>query len=269
MTQGNPIVQDYRWRIAYPAIWMGIALFQAGLIHGFYSIPLGIAFADAALFCLLFACISLALWYPVRYGSWTGNGCYHNIATYCLLAGILITVWVWVGNQIMQLFCSNALYVAFLKTATGWRIMEGLLFYVVVILSYSQHVHHIRLSEQIDALQKTLEKQAGALSRVAVKERKAIHVIPIEEIDYLEAYGDYVQLHTAKGVFIKEQTMKFYEEKLPFPQFVRVHRSFIVNVNQVAKIELYEKENYRLYLKNGKTVKTSGAGYKILKEVIH
>ncbi|MCL1973348.1 MAG: LytTR family transcriptional regulator DNA-binding domain-containing protein [Bacteroidetes bacterium] len=269
MTQGNPILQDYRWRVAYPAIWIGVILIQAGSVYAFHPITFGMALADSTLFNLLFACLIPALWYPVRYGSWAGKGWYNNLATYSMLAGIILTGWMVVGNGIIQLFCSDPRYLSFLQNATGWRIMEGVLFYVVVILSYSQYVHHIGLSEQIESLRQTLEKQAGALKRVAVKDRKEIHVIPVEEIDYLEAYGDYVQLHTAKGVFIKEQTMRFYEENLPFPHFVRVHRSFIVNVEQVAKIELYEKESYRLFLKNGKNLKTSGAGYKILKEVLN
>ncbi|MCL2739075.1 MAG: LytTR family transcriptional regulator DNA-binding domain-containing protein [Bacteroidales bacterium] len=268
MTQGNPILQNYRWRILYPCIWMLIILIQAGVVYGFNPIAFWLALADAAVFNLLFACGALVLWYPVRFGSWTAKNRYNNIATYSLLAGILVTGWMFAGHQIMSLFYLNISYLLFLKTSTGWRIIEGLLFYTIIILSYSQYVHHACLSEEIQSLRQTLEKQAGALKRVAVKDRREIHVIPIEEIDYLEACGDYVRLHTAKGVFFKENTMKFFEEKLPSLQFIRIHRSFIVNVHQVAKIELYEKESYRLYLKNGKTLKASGAGYKLLKQAI-
>jgi len=62
--------------------------------------------------------------------------------------------------------------------------------------------------------------------------------------------------------------MKYFEENLPSQQFTRIHRSYIVNVNEVAKIQLYEKENYRVHLKNGECLKASSNGYKMLKMAV-
>ncbi|MDR3062027.1 MAG: LytTR family transcriptional regulator DNA-binding domain-containing protein [Dysgonamonadaceae bacterium] len=120
----------------------------------------------------------------------------------------------------------------------------------------------------IQAIQQRDGKSSGYLTRIAVKNQQKIHVIPIQEIDFIEAYGDYVKLHTIKGIFLKEQTMKYLEENLSPQQFLRIHRSFIINVNEVSRIELYEKESYRVYLKNGKSLKASSTGYKALKEII-
>ena len=106
---------------------------------------------------------------------------------------------------------------------------------------------------------------SGELTRIAVKYHQQILVIPISDINYIEANGDYVKLHTAKHAYLKEKTMKYFEENLPAQQFIRVHRSYIVNVNEIVKIELYEKESYRVYLKNGETLKASSSGYKALK----
>jgi len=108
----------------------------------------------------------------------------------------------------------------------------------------------------------------GTLTRIAVKSRQQIHVIPVDDIDFIEADGDYVKLHTAQSAFLKEKTMKFFEENLPSQQFIRIHRSYIVNVNEVAKIELYEKDGYRVHLKNGKLLKASSSGYKTLKMAV-
>ena len=108
----------------------------------------------------------------------------------------------------------------------------------------------------------------GTLTRIAVKARQQIHVIPIDDIDYIEADGDYVKLHTAKSAYLKEKTMKYYEENLPAQQFIRIHRSYIVNVNEVSKIELYEKDSYRVHLKNGELLKASSNGYKTLKAAV-
>ena len=61
--------------------------------------------------------------------------------------------------------------------------------------------------------------------------------------------------------------MKYWETHLPDDCFVRIHRSFIVNIEVIAKIELYEKEIYKVHLKNSETVlKASSSGYKLLKQ---
>jgi two-component system LytT family response regulator len=120
---------------------------------------------------------------------------------------------------------------------------------------------------ELQMLRNAIAPPPGALTRIAVKDRQQIHVIPVDDLDYLEADGDYVKLHTAQKAFLKEKTMKYFEESLP-SYFIRTHRSYIVNVNKVAKIELYEKENYRVYLKNGEMLKASSSGYKALKAAV-
>ncbi|MDR1865436.1 MAG: LytTR family transcriptional regulator DNA-binding domain-containing protein [Bacteroidales bacterium] len=119
--------------------------------------------------------------------------------------------------------------------------------------------------DALHALKNTGAALPDALTRIAVKDRQQIHVISIHDIDFIEADGDYVKLHTAKNTFLKEKTMKYFEQNLPAQQFIRIHRSYIVNVNEVSKIELYEKESYRVYLKSGRLLKASTGGYKALK----
>lgn len=126
----------------------------------------------------------------------------------------------------------------------------------------------VNLRSDLDALKHTIDERRDALMRIAVKDSRQIHVIPIHEIDYIEACGDYVNLHTTKGSFLKEKTMKFFEQNLSSQQFIRIHRSYIVNVNEVSKIELYEKETYRVHLKNGTVLKAGSNGYKALKDAV-
>ena len=71
--------------------------------------------------------------------------------------------------------------------------------------------------------------------------------------------------HTT-GKALKQQTMKFYEENLPKTDFVRIHRSYIVKVEEIQRIELYGKENHIAILKSGDKLPVSRAGYKHLKE---
>ncbi len=125
----------------------------------------------------------------------------------------------------------------------------------------------INLAE-MQKLQETMTAHSSVITRIAVKDHQQIYVIPVHEIGYIEADGDYVKLHTIKGVFLKEKTMKYLEENLPGQQFIRIHRSFIVNVDEVAKIELYEKENYRVHLKSGEILKAGSNGYKALKAAV-
>ncbi|NLB03723.1 MAG: LytTR family transcriptional regulator [Bacteroidales bacterium] len=108
--------------------------------------------------------------------------------------------------------------------------------------------------------------KTSLIERIAVKSGSKIHVVPIAEVICLLADGDYVQVVTDKGKFLKEQTMKYFETQLPENQFIRVHRSCIVNVEAISRIELYEKQSQQLMLKNGDKIKLSQAGYKLLRE---
>ena len=104
------------------------------------------------------------------------------------------------------------------------------------------------------------------LDRISVKDGSRIHIIHLDELLYLQACGDYVTLFTSTGQYIKEQTMKYFEMHLPAEIFVRIHRSCIVNMEQILRIELFGKENYQVRLKNDVCLRASLSGYKLLKE---
>jgi hypothetical protein len=103
------------------------------------------------------------------------------------------------------------------------------------------------------------------LDKISVKEGSHIHIIQLEDLLYIQAYGDYVMLYTQSAKHIKEQTMKHFQTYLP-SAFVRIHRSCIVNSQMIARAELFGKESYNIYLKNGTCLKASATGYKLLKE---
>ncbi len=118
---------------------------------------------------------------------------------------------------------------------------------------------------EINSLMLSRQNMNEQLNRIVVKTGSNIHVISIEEIMYLEADGDYVHIYTENNRFLKENTLKYYETHLDSEQFIRIHRSRILNINFLDKIELYEKESYVVHLKNNKMLKTSLSGYKLLK----
>lgn len=113
------------------------------------------------------------------------------------------------------------------------------------------------------------EKVNDYIERIALKTGQKIHVILIPDIVYIQSDGDYVQLITEDGKYIKEETMKYFEANLHPQKFVRIHRSYIVNVEKIARIELFEKNSQMLMLKNGHQIKASTTGYKILREVLN
>lgn len=105
-------------------------------------------------------------------------------------------------------------------------------------------------------------------NRVVVKNGNKIKVIPTIDILYLEAADDYVKLYTNEGSFLKNKTMSYFEQTLAAVEFVRCHRSYIVQVSQITKIEPYEKDSYLAILKNSAKVPVSKSGYQKLKLVL-
>lgn len=102
-------------------------------------------------------------------------------------------------------------------------------------------------------------------NRIVVKDGTEIKIIPIDEVDYIEAYDDYVKIYQGKKYILKKQTMNHFEQVLPKDQFIRIHRSYILNVNQLTKIESYEKNSYVAILKSGTSIPISRSSYSDLK----
>lgn len=104
--------------------------------------------------------------------------------------------------------------------------------------------------------------------RIVVKTGGKIQIIPVQEIDYLEAADDYVRVNTKKGTFLKNKTMSHFEKVLDAHQFVRTHRSFIVNVSMINRIDPYEKDNHLAILSSGAKIPVSKTGYAKLKGIL-
>lgn len=104
------------------------------------------------------------------------------------------------------------------------------------------------------------------LHRIVVKKRNKIHVISVDDIVYIESQDDYVMIYTRDDKYMKQKTMKFYESNLPDEEFCRIHRSYIVRVNEIDQLELYEKDSYIAILKDKTKLKVSRNGYKNLKQ---
>jgi two-component system, LytTR family, response regulator len=105
-------------------------------------------------------------------------------------------------------------------------------------------------------------------NRIVVKTGNNIRIIPMHEIEYLQADDDYVKIHTREGSFLKKKTISYYENVMDSSQFVRVHRSYIIRVQEVTRIEPYEKEGHIAILKSGEKIPISKTGYPKLKAIL-
>jgi two-component system LytT family response regulator len=104
--------------------------------------------------------------------------------------------------------------------------------------------------------------------RIVVKNGHHIRIIPMHEIIYLEAYDDYVKIIVPEGTFLKKQTLGFYETLFESNNFLRVHRSYLLQLNQITKVEPFDKNGHVAILKNGTKLPLSRSGYAKLKEVL-
>lgn len=127
--------------------------------------------------------------------------------------------------------------------------------------------HHNNMPRETSAKVEAA-REDEILERIVVKNGSQIKIIPVQQVTFLEAYDDYVKIHTKDGMFLKNKTMSSFEKQLDPKQFVRVHRSFIAKVDQLAKIEPMEKESYIATLLTGEKINISKSGYARLKQII-
>jgi len=110
--------------------------------------------------------------------------------------------------------------------------------------------------------------ETDLIETVAVKTGKRLYIIPVAEIVCFQAYGDYVNIMTSHGTYLKEQTLKYFEEHLPEKQFLKVHRSYIVNIYAIRIIERCGRDQYLLILSNQEKIKATLEGFKRLKAAL-
>jgi len=111
------------------------------------------------------------------------------------------------------------------------------------------------------------DKQAEYLERIVIKDGTKIFIVPIETVKYIEAQDDYVKIYSDSGNYLKQKTMKYFESHLNPENFIRIHRSYIAAVDEIKNLELFEKESYRITLKDAKQLPVSKNGYEKLKEI--
>jgi two-component system LytT family response regulator len=111
-------------------------------------------------------------------------------------------------------------------------------------------------------------REVGPLTRIVVRTGSKIDIIDIEKIVYIEAADDYVTIHSDEGKFLKQMTMKYLEDHLPSREFIRCHRSYIIAIGQLKKIEQFEKDSHIAILHSGEKIPVSRWGYGKLRSLL-
>ena len=109
---------------------------------------------------------------------------------------------------------------------------------------------------------------AQYLDRIAVRDGTRVLIIPVAKLDYAEAQDDYVALAADGKKHLKQQTISSLESALDPSRFMRIHRSYIVNLERVAKVEPYAKDSHVAVLTSGAQLPVSRAGYARLREFL-
>ena len=120
----------------------------------------------------------------------------------------------------------------------------------------------------IEDLVNAARPRTGPVERVLIRDGSQVHVLPVEKIDFVEAQDDYVCFKSEGKDYLKDQTMGALEAQLDPSRFVRIHRSFLLNIERIARVELYAKDSRVAILRDGRRLPVSRAGYARLAKLL-
>ena len=120
----------------------------------------------------------------------------------------------------------------------------------------------------VAALVRDAKPRTGPAERVLIRDGANVHVLPVDAIDYVEAQDDYVAFKSDGKQYLKDQTLAAVEATMDPSRFVRIHRSYLLNIDRIAKVELYAKDSRIAILRDGSRLPVSRAGYARLSELL-
>ena len=123
-------------------------------------------------------------------------------------------------------------------------------------------------TQQVSSLVSEVRSNNKPLERVLIKEGSTVRVLPVDSIDYIEAQDDYAAFKSAGKLYLKQQRLGELETLLDPTRFVRIHRSYILNIDRLAKLEPYAKDSRMAVLKDGSRLPVSRSGYDKLKQFL-
>ena len=267
----NPIDE---YKKTYITASLTVAMIYAFVIGGSFSSTtssisdeLIFRISDGLIYGVLLCLAGIMLWNIFRFVIPTNINLRYRIIFIFLLAlftGTLLTA----AESLAIYFCFQSLF-GFFVTTIHIRLFVAMLFFIIIRLFFL--FYHEKITSKTLPPDTTVKMQTNMvkspIDRMSVRNGQKIIIISIHEIIFIKADGDYISINTAKGTWLKEQTMKDVENVLPGYIFVRIHRSYIVNINYISRIERYG-EKQLIVLNNNEKIKVSSARYQILKQVL-
>jgi len=125
-----------------------------------------------------------------------------------------------------------------------------------------------RAAMPVEDVVRDAKPRTGPAERVLIRDGAHVHVLPVDKIDYVEAQDDYVAFKSEGKQYLKDQTLSAVEATLDPARFVRIHRSFVLNIDRIAKVELYAKDSRMAILRDGSRLPVSRAGYARLSQLL-
>lgn len=124
------------------------------------------------------------------------------------------------------------------------------------------------LGVPVSQLRAAARRPGTTLDRVIIRDGPDVHVLPVGKIDYVEAQDDYVSFKAGGKALLKEQTLADLESQLDPRRFVRIHRSYLLNIDRLSKVELYAKDSREAILTDGTRLPVSRSGYQRLQQLL-
>lgn len=128
--------------------------------------------------------------------------------------------------------------------------------------------HANSILEKLQTLENTAVRTEDEANRIVVKNGSSILILPIDQVVYLEAHDDYVKVFNQDTFFLKKKTMSYYEDVLNMSRFIRIHRSYLLNVDYLTRIEPLDKNNSLAVLRSGVKLPISRSGLIKLKSTL-
>lgn len=267
----NPLLSDSLRIIRFVVVAMFFATLLTLSVALFANVFMISDAVHTVVLSLIYGALSLLLWVIVSEGNFKALTLYQRLVNQ--MAMLLLFLVISSGGAFLFILLLFDKYSAsLLIPQLGYELIIGALIYLF-LLNYFEKVSMNTPEETTpnslanleSESTKTLFPTSEPLEHISVKSGSKVHLIETEQLVCLISDGDYVQLITMEGKFMRENTMKFFEEHLSSEMFVRVHRSCIINIRMISSIEQYQKQGHLITLKNGLKVKATAAGYKTLR----
>ena len=283
----NPFDQ---YRKSYIAVCLALAVIYAFILGGFFSLDfleslsindteklVFFCLTDGLIYGVILYLMGIILWNIFRFAipaNYTPKNRLFFISILAILTALIIT-----GAESFAVYlCFPSMFDTF-STTIPLRLFFAILIFIIIRIFYLFHIEkqsHFKEDigwEMNDKLEFNIHEYPDkdekapipAIDRITVRSGQSIKIIPVDDITFIKADGDYISINTSAGYWLKEQTMKYTEDSLPADRFIRIHRSYIVNVNHISRIERYG-EQQQVVLHNNEKIKISAARYQVLKQ---